>query len=55
MSEKLSENRPFFKRWGWHWRNDKSGKWHKVGIWFGGTPYGYKFYIPFPSNLWIKS
>ena len=39
--------------WGWHWRRTDKGN-TKVGIWFGGTLYSHKFYIPFPNQLWIK-
>lgn len=40
--------------WGWHYRYDDNNIARKVGIWFIGTPYNYKIYIPLPSQLWIR-
>jgi len=40
--------------WGYHYRYDKKGKLHRVGIWIFGKPYNHKIYIPFVNQLWIK-
>jgi hypothetical protein len=39
---------------GYHWRYDNKGKPHKIGVWFGGTPYNRRIYIPFINSLWIR-
>lgn len=40
--------------WGYHWRYDKKGEPHKIGIWLLGNPYNHKLYIPFLNQLWIR-